>query len=91
MPDKLVFGDVTLVKSGEQRFAHRYLGPLFCQPVYEAAWNIRYVADGRPPLSALTKPIQCIHQQPPAKAVAQPLQGAATKWTSSLTLPSQSE
>lgn len=48
MPDKLVFGDVTLIKSGEQKFAHRFLGEQFCQPVYEAAWAIRYVVAERP-------------------------------------------
>lgn len=47
-PNKLKFGNVTLVRKGKQEFRKKFLGLFFCQPLYGASWRMRYVVDERP-------------------------------------------
>ncbi len=49
-PDKLKFGNVTLIRKGKGVFRKRFLGTFFCQPVYAAAWKLRYTVASRPEL-----------------------------------------
>lgn len=47
-PGKLTFGNVTLVRKGKAYFRKKFIGVFFCQPLYAASWNMRYVVDERP-------------------------------------------
>lgn len=47
-PGKLRFGDVELVRKGKAFFRKKFIGLFFCQPLYAAAWNMRYVVVRRP-------------------------------------------
>lgn len=49
-PGRLTFGNVTLVRKGRAHFRKKYIGKFFCQPLYAAAWNLRYVVERRPVL-----------------------------------------
>lgn len=51
-PGKIEIGTgadkITLYRRGEGVFRKKFLGNHFCQRVYGAAWNMKYVADKRP-------------------------------------------
>ena len=47
-PDKVTIGGVQLTRVGPIRFRQSFRGIHLCQPVFAAAWNMRYVASERP-------------------------------------------
>jgi hypothetical protein len=47
-PNKLTFGNKTLVRHGEGVFRKKFVGTFFCQPLYAASWKLRYVVEERP-------------------------------------------
>jgi hypothetical protein len=47
-PDRLNLNGVALLRRGKGKFLQKFCGNVLGQPVYQAAWNFRYVCANRP-------------------------------------------